>query len=355
MRKRVLSGIQPTGKIHLGNYFGAVHNWVQLQKDYDCFYSIVNYHAMTMPFKPQSLLDSSWDMAFSLLALGVEPKSLFIQSLVPEHTELAWIFNCFCGYGELGRMTQFKDKSEQVKDANADAFISTGLFTYPILQAADILLYKADFVPVGKDQAQHLELSRTIAHRFNTQIGGKPYFVLPETLLSETPKIVSPADPTKKMSKSLGEKHYIDVFGTEAQIRKQIKSAVTDTGERALDSDGNPIMSVGVENLFTLLRACGDMENHHALMADYEANTLKYGHLKEKVADAVVLLTNAFGAKKTALETDKEAIKTELLDGSADIRKVARETIIEVKDLVGLPNGRIAILKTIKETKEKRG
>jgi tryptophanyl-tRNA synthetase len=338
MRKRVLSGIQPTGKIHLGNYFGAVRNWVALQEEYDCFYSIVNYHAMTMPFKPQNLLESSWDLAFSLLALGVEPKSLFIQSLVPEHTELAWIFNCFCGYGELGRMTQFKDKSEQVKETNSEAFISTGLFTYPILQAADILLYKADFVPVGKDQEQHLELSRTIAHRFNTQIGGKPYFVMPETLFSETPKIVSPADPNKKMSKSLGEKHYIDVFGEEAQVRKQIKSAVTDTGEQVLDANGNIVMSAGVENLFTLLKACGDTENHAALMADYEANTLKYGHLKEKVADAVVLLTNDFRTKKIALEADKKAIKTELLDASVDIRKVAQTTIREVKGLVGLPN-----------------
>ena len=340
MRKRVLSGIQPTGKIHLGNYFGAVQNWVALQRDYDCFYSIVNYHAMTMPFKPQALMDSSWDLAFSLLALGVEPRSLFIQSLVPEHTELAWIFNCFCGYGELGRMTQFKDKSDQVKEGDAEGFISTGLFTYPILQAADILLYKADFVPVGKDQAQHLELSRTIAHRFNTQVGGKPYFVMPETLLSETPKIVSPADPTKKMSKSLGEKHYIDVFGEAAQVRKQIKSAVTDTGERILDEQGNAIMSAGVENLFTLLKACKDIENYHALYADFEANALKYGHLKEKVADAVVAMTSEFRTKKIELETDKKAIKAQLLDAAADIRTVAQVTIREVKTLVGLPNAR---------------
>ena len=152
MKQRVLSGIQPTGTLHFGNYFGAVENWVKLQDTYECFYSIVNYHAMTMPFKAQNLTENTWDLAFSLLALGVKSESLFIQSLVPEHTELAWILNCFAPYGELGRMTQFKDKGEHAKEIDSEAFISTGLFTYPVLQAADILLYKADFVPVGKDQ-----------------------------------------------------------------------------------------------------------------------------------------------------------------------------------------------------------
>ena len=336
MKQRVLSGIQPTGSLHFGNYFGAVENWVRLQDTYECFYSIVNYHAMTMPFKAQNLNDNTWNLAFDLLALGVKPESLFIQSLVPEHTELGWIMNCFAPHGELGRMTQFKDKSEQAKEADSEAFISTGLFTYPVLQAADILLYKADFVPVGKDQEQHLELTRGIAARFNHQVG-KDYFVLPQLLFSETPKIVSPADPTKKMSKSLGEKHVISVFETEDRVRKQIKSAVTDSGETVAEGEDKK-MSAGVVNLFTLLKACGDQENYAALMQDYENNTLKYGFLKEKVADAVVAKTRVFNENRLQILTNKKQIKEQIQDSSAIIRRVAHTTLREVKALCGLTN-----------------
>ncbi len=336
MKQRVLSGIQPTGTLHFGNYFGAVENWVRLQDTYECFYSIVNYHAMTMPFKAQNLNDNTWELAFSLLALGVNAESLFIQSLVPEHTELAWILNCFAPYGELGRMTQFKDKGDQAKETDSEAFISTGLFTYPVLQAADILLYKADFVPVGKDQEQHLELTRGIAARFNHQ-AGKDYFALPQPLLTETPKIVSPADPTRKMSKSLGEKHIISVFETEERVRKQIKSAVTDTGE-AIIENGVKQMSAGVENLFTLLKACGDLENHAALMHDYDSDNLKYGFLKEKVADAMAAKTRQFNAKRLEVLANKKQVKEQIQDSSATIRKVAHTTLREVKTLCGLTN-----------------
>ena len=220
-RKQVLSAIQPTGNMHFGNYFGAVKNWVDLQEKYDCIYGVVDYHSMTMPYQPSKLREATWELIFNLIATGVKKENLFIQSLVPEHAELSWIFNCFCSYGQLTRMTQFKDKSSQSKEA-ADNYISAGLLTYPILQAADILIYKADYVPIGKDQVQHLELSRNIAQRFNNQVG-KEYFVLPEPLHTETPKIASTADPNKKMSKSLGEKHAINVFGEEARIRKQIR------------------------------------------------------------------------------------------------------------------------------------
>ena len=337
MKKRVLSGIQPTGTLHFGNYFGAVQNWVHLQNDYECFYSIVNYHAMTMPFKAKNLTENTWDLAFSLLALGVKPECLFIQSLVPEHTELSWILNCFTPYGELGRMTQFKDKGEQARETDSEAFVSTGLFTYPVLQAADILLYKADFVPVGKDQEQHLELTRGIAARFNHQTE-TDYFALPKPLLTETPKIVSPADPTKKMSKSLGEKHIISVFETEERLRKQIKSAVTDSGEPSTKTDTTPTMSAGIENLFTLLKACGDHENHAALQHDYQQNTLKYGFLKEKVADALVLKTRQFNENRQAVLTHKKQVKEQIQDSSAAIRRVAHTTLREVKTLCGLTN-----------------
>jgi tryptophanyl-tRNA synthetase len=192
--KRILSAIQPTGEIHFGNYFGALQNWVQLQEKYQCIYGVVDYHAMTMPYQPAKLRENTWDMIFNLLSIGVKAENLFIQSLVPEHSELGWIFNCFCAYGELSRMTQFKDKSDQVKEGDKNAFISAGLFDYPVLQSADILIYKADFVPVGKDQEQHLELSRNIAARFNHTVG-KEYFQLPEALFVGLPW-KSPKDQT---------------------------------------------------------------------------------------------------------------------------------------------------------------
>ena len=210
-RKQVLSAIQPTGNLHLGRYFGAIKNWVDLQEKYDCIYGIVDYHAMTMPFDPKQLHRQVWDLAYDLLAVGIKPENLFIQSMVPEHTELAWIFNCLSSFGEVSRMTQFKDKSLQINEKDKDAFISTGLFTYPVLQAADILIYRADYVPVGKDQDQHLELSRNIAMRFNT-LTESEYFVLPEPLYTEIPKVMSTADPSKKMSASLGPKHHINIF-----------------------------------------------------------------------------------------------------------------------------------------------
>ncbi len=262
-RKQVLSAIQPTGNMHFGNYFGAVKNWVDLQKEYDCIYGVVDYHSMTMPYTPSKLRENTWELIFNLIATGVKKENLFIQSLIPEHTELSWIFNCFCSFGQLTRMTQFKDKSTQSKQ-ESDDFISAGLLTYPILQAADILIYRADYVPIGRDQVQHLELSRNIAQRFNNQVG-KEYFILPEPLLTETPKIASTADPTKKMSKSAGEKHAINVFGEEARIRKQIRSAVTDAGDTP---EGE--MSPGVQNLFSLLKASDKLEAYNALMDEYK-------------------------------------------------------------------------------------
>ncbi len=332
-RKTVLSCIQPTGEMHLGNYFGAVKNWVDLQADYDCFYGVVDYHAMTMPYDPKKLRNNTWELIINLIAVGVEPKNLFIQSLIPEHAELNWIFNCYCSYGQLTRMTQFKDKSQSSSESNKDNFISAGLLDYPVLQAADILIYKADFVPVGKDQEQHLELTRDIAQRFNNGVG-KEYFVLPDTLYTDTPKIKSTADPNRKMSKSAGEKHYISVFADEARIRKQIKSAVTDTGDSVKGQ-----MSSGVENLFTLLNASGDSPNSYKqLMSDYKAGMLKYSDLKAAVSDSVVDMISAFKENKKALLEDKRGVKYKIKESSAEIRKRAQKTLAEVKDLVGLLN-----------------
>lgn len=330
--KNILSGIQPTGDLHLGNYFGAVQNWVRLQDAYECRFGVVNYHSMTMPYKAEQLRENTWKMAFYLLACGIKPENLFIQSLIPEHAELAWVLGCLTSYGELTRMTQFKDKSNQLLESDKESVVSAGLFLYPVLQAADILIYHADYVPVGKDQEQHLELSRNIAQRFNYQFG-KEYFVHPEPLFTETPKILSPADPNKKMSKSLGEKHYINLFGDEDRVRKQIKSAVTDTGDTPSGE-----MSPGVKNLFELLRACDNLAAHDALMSDYQAGALKYSDLKEAVADTIVALIHPLRERLAELNADKRNVKAQIQDSSADIRKRAQQTMREVRELTGLLN-----------------
>lgn len=329
----ILSGIQPTGNLHFGRYFGAIQNWMRLQEEHDCLYCVVDYHAMTMPFQPQKLRQNSWELIFNLLAVGIKPENLFIQSMVPEHTELNWILNCFSSYGQLTRMTQFKDKSSQSEE-KSEGFISVGLYTYPVLQAADILIYRATKVPVGKDQEQHLELTRNIAQRFNNIIG-KEYFELPEPLFTEIPKVMSTADPTIKMSASKGDKHNIDLFADPSRIRKQIRSAVTDTGETP---EGT--MSPGVENLFSLLKAAGNQAAYTSLQTDYENGALKYVDLKEAVGEALVAISTPIRERKAELQADKKAVKSQIKASSEAIRKRAQETVKEVKELVGLSNVR---------------
>ena len=333
-RKQVLSCIQPTGHMHFGNYFGAIQNWVNLQEEYDCVYGVVDYHAMTMPYDAKKLRTNTWELIFNLLATGIKPENLFIQSLIPEHSELCWIFNCFTSYGQLQRMTQFKDKSQQNKENEKDDFISAGLLDYPVLQAADILIYRADYVPIGKDQVQHLELTRNIAQRFNNQMG-KEYFVMPEPLLTEIPKVQSTADPTRKMSKSAGPKHYINVFEEEARIRKQVRSAVTDTGDT---KEGE--MSAGVENLFSLLKASGRMEAHDSLMEDYLSGSLQYSSLKDAVADGLVAISTEFRNRKAEILANKKEVKNQIKAASFEIRKQAQQTVKDVKELTGLMNVR---------------
>lgn len=331
MKKRVLSCIQPTNEMHIGNYFGAVANWVELQKQFDCIYGVVDLHVMTMPYTPKELYNNTRNMFIDLLACGLDPEKslLFIQSLVPEHTELTWILNCVTSYGALSRMTQFKDKSELLQSGSKENFISAGLFTYPILQAADILIYKADYVPVGKDQEQHLELSRNIASRFNNQFG--EYFPLPEPLFTDVPKLLSLADPTKKMSKSLGPKHYIGLFEEEKTIRKKVRSAVTDTG-----GVQGPEMSPGVKNLFELLRACHKTEIIEVLKHDYESGNLKYALLKDEVANAIVELTDSLRKKKEEILSNRD-INRIIKESSERTREIAVETIAEVRKICGLP------------------
>lgn len=332
--KTILSGIQPTGKLHFGRYFGAVENWKRLQTDYDCLYMVVNYHAMTMPFTAKKLAEQSWELCFNLMACGIEAENIFIQSLVPEHTELNWILNCFTSYGQLSRMTQFKDKSQQNDEKGSEGFISAGLFTYPALQAADILIYKAGLVPVGKDQEQHLELTRNIAQRFNN-FAGKEFFPIPQALYTKVPKVMSTADPLRKMSASLGDKHNIDVFADEKRIRKQVGSAVTDSGDTK-----SGIMSPGVTNLFSMLDASGMHEAHASLLQDYNQGSLKYSDLKVAVADGLVDISTGIRERLAELKQDKKAVKNQIKQSSFDIRKRAQETVKEVKEVCGLMNVR---------------
>ena len=332
--KTVLSCIQPTGDMHFGNYFGAVQNYVRLQDEYKCFYGAVDFHAITMPYKPEKLRANTWEMMFDLVACGVKVENLFVQSLVPEHAELGWILNCFASYGQLTRMTQFKDKSAQSVEKAKDSFVSVGLFDYPVLQAADILIYRADYVPVGKDQEQHLELTRNIASRFNAQVG-KDYFTPPEGLYTELPKVASTADPTRKMGKSLGPKHYIKIFAEEAEIRKQIRSAVTDAGDTPTGE-----LSPGVANLLSMMRAAGEVDTAESMTADAKTGTLRYSDLKDATANALVELSSGLRERRAEVLADKKNVKSAIKASSAVIRGRAQETLREVKDLAGLLNPR---------------
>jgi len=323
---RILSGIQPTAdSFHLGNYLGAVRQWVPFQDTHDSFYCVVDLHAITMGHDPQTLRTRTRVAAAQLLAAGLDPArcSLFVQSHVPQHTELTWVLSCLTGFGEASRMTQFKDKS--AKQANP----SVGLFTYPILQAADILLYQAAAVPVGEDQRQHLELTRDLAQRFNTRFGET--FVVPEPyIVKETAKIVDLQDPTAKMSKSSeSQAGVVDILEDPESIRKKIKRAVTDTGtEVRFDDDNKP----GVSNLLTIAstlsgRSVADLES------DYDGKG--YGALKADVADIVVELTAPLRERTQAWLDDPDGLDKVLAEGSARAREVAGGTLAAVYDAVG--------------------
>jgi tryptophanyl-tRNA synthetase len=287
---------------------------------------------MTMPYDPGSLQENTTQMFIDLLACGIDPARsvLFVQSLVPQHTELTWIFSCVTSYGELSRMTQFKDKADQLdENGGKKSFVSAGLFTYPVLQAADILIYKANFVPVGRDQEQHLELSRNIAVRFNNQFGD--YFPEPAPLFTEVPKLMSLADPTKKMSKSLGDKHFISLFESEDSIRKKVKTAVTDVG-------GQPggEMSPGVANLFTIIRACGNLEAWDELNRQFVKGNLRYSDLKNIAADSLVETLRPFREKRAEMNSDRARVKKLMVESSAAARRYAEKVLDEVKGLTGL-------------------
>ncbi len=322
--ERVFSGIQPTGELHIGNYFGTVKNWIELQKRYYCLYCIVDYHAITADFNVGKIREYSLDLASDLLACGIDPEKsvLFIQSHVPEHTELAWIFSCFTSYGDLQRMTQFKDKSE------IQEFVSAGLFSYPVLQASDILLYKAKLIPVGEDQIQHLELTNRIAKRFNSRLG-KDFFSKVKPILSPAQRIMSLSDPVKKMSKSLGPKHFIGLMESRGSIYEKIISAVTDPGLRQTE-----ILSPGVENLFLLLKILTDGKIYEEFLQAQKNGKLLYKDLKEKVFESLWNELEPIQEQKKKLKL--ASVIEVLKEGANTARSIAKETLKEVKKILGL-------------------
>jgi tryptophanyl-tRNA synthetase len=322
--ERVFSGFQPTGVLHLGNYLGTVKNAVALQESYFCIYAVVDYHALTAQVDYKSLRQDVIDMAADLIACGIDPEQsiLFVQSHVPEHTELAWIFNCFTSYGDLTRMTQFKEKAEHAE------FVNAGLFDYPVLQAADILLYKASLVPVGEDQLQHLELCRRIARCFNREVGCE-VFPEVEPILTPASRIMSLADPNQKMSKSLGERHYLGLMEPESVIYEKVRTAVTDPGLKP-----GQAMGPGVQNLFRILDFVAEPELVEPLKEEHRAGKLLYERLKGVVYDSLMNAIAPIRARRAELSDAQ--IKAVLRSGAERARKIAKETLKEVRELLGV-------------------
>ena len=325
---RVLSGIQPTAdSFHFGNYLGAVRQWVDLQETHAPFFFIADLHAITVEQDPKVLRERTLRAAAQLLAMGIDParSAIFVQSQVPEHTQLGWVLQCLTGFGEARRMTQFKDKSAKAGEGSA----SVGLFTYPILQAADILLYRPHYVPVGEDQRQHLELTRDLAQRFNHRY--KKTFRLPEPyILKETAKILDLADPTAKMSKSSSSPSgIIEMLDDPRVSAKKIRSAVTDSeSEIRFDAENKP----GLSNLLTIYSALTGRS-----VADLEAAYAGrgYGELKKELADQVVDFITPFRDRTFELIEDRSYLDEVLRDGTARARAVAQATLRDVLDRVG--------------------
>ncbi|MET9149857.1 tryptophan--tRNA ligase [Streptomyces griseoflavus] len=327
-RPRVLSGIQPTaGSFHLGNYLGAVRQWVALQETHDAFYMVVDLHAITLPQDPDVLRANTRLAAAQLLAAGLDPDrcTLFVQSHVPEHAQLAWVMNCLTGFGEASRMTQFKDKSAKQGADRA----SVGLFTYPILQVADILLYQADEVPVGEDQRQHIELTRDLADRFNGRFGQT--FTMPKPyILKETAKIYDLQDPTVKMSKSASTpKGLINLLDEPRTTAKKVKSAVTDT-DTVIRYD--VVDKPGVSNLLTIYStltgtSIPELEERYAGKG--------YGALKTDLAEVMVDFVTPFKERTQQYLDDPETLDSVLAKGAEKARAVAAETLAQAYERVG--------------------
>lgn len=321
----IFSGIQPTGNLHIGNYLGAVKNWVDLQNSgkYDCYFCIVDLHSLTGNMSADARREQTLRTAAELLSLGIDPKksTFFVQSHVQAHTELSWIFNTVTPIAELERMTQFKDKS-----ARQEKNINSGLLTYPVLQAADILLYQGALVPVGQDQIQHVELTRDIARFFNNRYGA--YFVETKHLLTEVPKVMSLLEPTKKMSKSLGEGHVIELCDEPEVIEKKLKKAVTASvpGEA----------SAGVENLLSLLKHFGDQKLYSEYKKAEKEGTIRYGDLKKDLGEVLSSYFTDFRKERANLLKHEKQLRGLLEEGALKASKVAEKTMKDVRKMIGI-------------------
>ncbi|NDD26432.1 MAG: tryptophan--tRNA ligase [Actinobacteria bacterium] len=327
-KPNLLSGMQPSASsLHLGNYLGALVNWVRMQEDFNAFYVIVDLHAITVPQDPNELRANTRRTAAQYIAAGIDPSksALFVQSHVPAHAELAWVLNCITGFGEASRMTQFKDKSQKAGTDSA----SVGLFTYPILQAADILLYQPKAVPVGEDQRQHLELTRDLAERFNSRFGQT--FTIPEAhILKETAKIYDLQNPTAKMSKSAADpKGLVNMMDDDATIAKKIKSAVTDTeGSIKSDWENKP----GVSNLLSIHSS---LSGESVISLEERFSGAGYGVLKAEVAEVVISAIGPIRDRANDLMSDQAELDRLLASGAEKAKTVANQTLAAVYDRVG--------------------
>ncbi|MBZ1356510.1 MAG: tryptophan--tRNA ligase [Candidatus Nealsonbacteria bacterium] len=323
---RIFSGIRPTGELHLGNYIGAIRQWISLQENNECIFCIVDLHAITTPYNREKLQEIILNQAIAYLSLGLDPQkcALVVQSHIKEHTELTWILGTITPLGELQRMTQFKEKSKKHKE-----YINAGLLNYPILMSADILLYQSEVVPVGEDQKQHVELARTIAKKFNSHFGET--FKIPEAKLAKNgAKIMSLQDPRKKMSKTGSAQGCIELFEDPESIRKKIMSAVTDT-EKTVKY--NQTKKPGISNLLTIyssFKSCTIKE------AEKEFENKNYAEFKTKVANLVVEYLEPFRRKKKELESREIYVWEILNQGARRAETIAQTTMIDVKKKTGL-------------------
>ncbi len=331
--KRILSGIQPSGEVHLGNYIGALQHWAAQQDEKDCFYCIVDLHAITVPQDPKVLRESTLDLAAVLIAIGIDPErsTLFVQSQVPEHPQLSWLLECVATFGELRRMTQFKDKAVKQKEGN----VSVGLFTYPVLQAADILIYQADEVPVGEDQRQHIELTRDIAQRFNARYGET--FVVPQPSIPKVgAKILDLQNPAAKMSKSADSpRGTVKLTDTADEIRKKVKTAVTDSGRDVAASPDRP----AITNLLTIYSVA---TGKPIAELEQELAGKGYADLKGGLSDALIAFLDPIQKRYADLKDDPAELGRLLDRGAEKAGTVASKTLATAYDRVGLlpPSGR---------------
>jgi tryptophanyl-tRNA synthetase len=321
----ILSGIAPSGVLTLGNYIGALRNWVKLQESHDCLFVLVDLHAITVRQDPKTFAERCYEFIALYLACGIDPErnTVFVQSHVPQHAELAWILNCYTQMGELGRMTQFKDKSQRHREN-----VNAGLFDYPVLMAADILLYQADLVPVGEDQKQHLELTRDVAQRFNNLYG--PTFTIPQPFIPEVgARVMSLEDPTRKMSKSDDNpNNFVALLDPPAKIVKKIKRAQTDSGTEVYADESKP----GITNLLGIFSAITGKS-----IADLESRYRQggYGKFKSDLADAVVAFIEPVQERYRDIRADLDGLRRVIRDGAEAAQARGQRTLDRVADALG--------------------